>query len=63
MSVQIVLLKFGQKVETLVSKSCNNYCYSVCPTGDFLSLIPSILTNWNSTIRKSCPFSSIYLFI
>lgn len=38
--------------------SVTNYYYSVCPTGDF-PLIPSILINCNSTIKRvvhSLPF-------
>ena len=42
---------------------CNNYCYGVCLMVIPISLILSTFINYIPNVRKSCPFSSMYLFI
>lgn len=43
--------------------SCLQQLLLCCSNGDFsLALIPSAFITWDSSVRKNCPFSLVYLF-
>lgn len=55
-------LNFCLLILASISGSCLQQLLPWCSNGHFLFTSLLIFLNWNSSVKKSCPFSPVYLY-